>query len=40
MPTLSIDLQYPAWCATLCALLWIPYIAARIFVWGIPDTVA
>ncbi len=31
------DLTYLTWAAALCAVVWIPYILARIMVWGLPQ---
>ena len=36
---MTTDLMMLAWSAALCALLWVPYILARIGVWGLVDTV-
>jgi len=33
------ELMYLVWVTTLTALIWIPYILDRIFVWGLLDTV-
>lgn len=31
---MPIELQYLAWSAALCAVLWAPYIVARVSAWG------
>lgn len=31
------DLTYLTWAAALCVLVWVPYILARITVWGLPQ---
>ena len=36
---MTTDLMMLAWSAALCALLWVPYILARIGAWGLVDTV-
>ena len=36
---LTTDLKMLTWSAALCALIWIPYILARISAWGLLDTV-
>jgi uncharacterized MAPEG superfamily protein len=36
---MSADLMYLSWSAALCALMWIPYILARIQAWGLTDAV-
>ena len=36
---MTTDLMMLAWSAALCALLWVPYILARIGAWGLIDTV-
>jgi uncharacterized MAPEG superfamily protein len=33
------ELTYLVWITTLTALMWIPYILDRLFVWGLMDTV-
>ncbi|HUL40301.1 MAG TPA: MAPEG family protein [Burkholderiales bacterium] len=33
------ELMYLTWATTLTAVIWIPYILDRIFVWGLLDTV-
>jgi uncharacterized MAPEG superfamily protein len=33
------DLMYLTWSAALCAIMWIPYILARIQAWGLTDAV-
>jgi len=36
---MKAELTYLVWITTLTALMWIPYILDRIFVWGLMDTV-
>ena len=36
---MTTDLMMLAWRSALCALLWVPYILARIGAWGLIDTV-
>ena len=36
---MKAELTYLVWVTTLTALMWIPYILDRIFVWGLMDTV-
>lgn len=36
---MTTDLMMLAWSAALCALLWVPYILARIGAWGLMDAV-
>ena len=36
---MTTDLMMLTWSAALCALLWVPYIRARIGAWGLIDTV-
>jgi uncharacterized MAPEG superfamily protein len=36
---LTTDLKMLTWSAALCALIWIPYILARISAWGLLDAV-
>ena len=36
---MTTDLMMLTWSAALCALLWVPYILARIGAWGLIDTV-
>lgn len=36
---MTTDLLMLAWSAALCALLWVPYILARIGAWGLIDAV-
>jgi uncharacterized MAPEG superfamily protein len=36
---ISTDLTMLTWSAALCALIWVPYILARISAWGLLDAV-
>lgn len=36
---MTTDLTMLAWSAALCAVLWMPYILARIGAWGLMDAV-
>jgi len=36
---MTTDLMMLTWSAALCALLWIPYVLARIGAWGLVNTV-
>ena len=36
---LTTDLTMLTWSAALCALIWVPYVLARIAAWGMLDTV-
>ena len=36
---LTTDLTMLTWSAALCALIWVPYILARIAAWGLLDAV-
>ncbi len=36
---MTTDLTMLAWSAALCALLWVPYILARIGAWGLVNAV-
>ncbi len=36
---MTTDLTMLVWSAVLCILLFMPYVLARVAVWGIPDTV-
>ncbi|MBM3597201.1 MAG: MAPEG family protein [Alphaproteobacteria bacterium] len=36
---MSADLKFLVWSAVWCVLLFLPYVLARIQVWGIVDTV-
>lgn len=35
---MSIEISYLAWSALFCLVLWVPYVLARFWVWGIIDT--
>ncbi|NKB59230.1 MAG: MAPEG family protein [Alphaproteobacteria bacterium] len=37
---MTTDLMMLTWSAALCALLWVPYILARIGAWGLVNTVS
>ncbi|MEX2615578.1 MAG: MAPEG family protein [Alphaproteobacteria bacterium] len=36
---LSTDLMMLTWSAALCAVIWVPYILARLAAWGVLDAV-
>lgn len=36
---MTTDLMMLTWSAALCALLWVPYVLARIGAWGLINTV-